>query len=321
MIALKKISFVIACYNSEHTIRSVLHEIRETMTQRPELNYELITVVDQSPDRVFDILCEAAATDIRLKVIELAKNVGKHGALMAGYAQVTGDTVVTLDDDGQCPVDRLWELLEPLGHGFDMAIAKNGKKKQSVFRNFGSWINAEMAHILIEKPRDLQLSNFFAMQRFICDEILRYKSPYPYIDGLYLRATTHVCNVPMEDRQRLSGKSGYTLKKCLSLFVNGFTAFSVKPLRVAMVFGGLSSLVGFIVAVMIIIQKIYNPNIAAGYTSLMGIILIVGGIIMVLLGIIGEYIGRIYISINSAPQYVIRRSIHCTIRERGNSDE
>lgn len=316
-MALNKLSFVVACYNSEHTIGNVINEIENVMKEHLEMEYEIITVVDCSPDAVFCALSKIAMTNERLKVIELAKNVGKHAALMAGYSYVEGDTVVTLDDDGQCPVDRLWELIEPLNHDYDMVIAGNGRKKQSRFKNFGSWLNAKMSQFFIGKPKDIQLSNFFVMKRYICNEILRYKNPYPYIDGLFLRATSKICNVPMEERERQAGKSGYTLKKCISLFVNGFTSFSVKPLRIAMLFGVLCSVLGLCVAVFVIVQKIFNPTILAGYTSLMGVILIVGGVIMILLGVIGEYVGRIYISINNAPQYVIRQSIHCDVQTKG----
>lgn len=318
---LNKLSFVIACYNSEKTVENVINEIQNTMLERKQVEYEIITVVDCSPDNVFFTLSKQAETNKKLKVIELAKNVGKHAALMAGYSYVDGDIVVTLDDDGQCPVNRLWELLEPLNDNYDIAIAKNGKKKQTPLRNFGSWVNAKMSEFFIGKPKDIQLANFFAMKRYVCDEILKYKNPYPYIDGLYLRTTSKICNVPMEERERQTGKSGYTLKKCLSLFANGFTSFSVKPLRVAMLFGVLCSFLGLCIVVFVIAQKILNPAILAGYTSLMAVILLVGGVIMILLGVIGEYVGRIYISINSAPQYVIRQSIHCDSLNEGSTNK
>ena len=163
-----------------------------------------------------------------------------------------------------------------------------------------------MAHILIDKPRNLQLSNFSAMKKFIIDEILNYNNPYPYIDGLVLRATQNIANVPMEDRERAYGKSGYTLKKLIKQILNGFTAFSVKPLRVATVTGILFSILGLIYVAYIIVNKILNPQVATGWSSVMAALLIIGGIILFMLGMIGEYVGRIYISINNSPQYVIR---------------
>ena len=144
------------------------------------------------------------------------------------------------------------------------------------------------------------------MKRFICDEILRYKNPYPYVDGLLLSSTSRIANVTMEENERISGNTGFTLYKSLRLWMNGFTAFSVKPLRMATFLGSLVAMSGFIFALIIIIRKFTNPAIVEGYSSIMAAILIVGGVIMVLLGLIGEYIGRIYICINNSPQYVIR---------------
>ena len=167
-------------------------------------------------------------------------------------------------------------------------------------------MNNLMACALLKKPRDLQISNFSAMKRFICLEILNYQNPYPYIDGLFLRSTGKIANVLMEERERAVGTSGYTFWKSLSLWLNGFTAFSVRPLRVATALGGIISAFGFLFGIWVVVSKLLHPEIMAGYSSLMAVLLFVGGMIMILLGLIGEYIGRIYISLNNSPQYVIR---------------
>lgn len=301
-----KISFIIPCYGSEFTVEKVIDEIIDKVAEKPEYSYEIITINDCSPDNVLNVLKRLAKENKNIKVIDFAKNMGKHSALMAGYKYCQGDIIVGVDDDYQCPVNRLWDLLEPLFQGYDVSIAKYGYKKESLFRNLGSYVNGEMAHILIDKPRNLQLSNFSAMKKFIIDEILNYNNPYPYIDGLVLRATQNIANVPMEDRERAYGKSGYTLKKLIKQILNGFTAFSVKPLRVATVTGILFSILGLIYVAYIIVNKILNPQVATGWSSVMAALLIIGGIILFMLGMIGEYVGRIYISINNSPQYVIR---------------
>lgn len=307
---MKKISFIIPCYRSADTVGTVIIEIEQILCNKPQYEYEIIAVNDQSPDNVYDVLSALAANKPYLKVIDLAKNQGKHAALMAGYAYASGDIIVSLDDDGQCPLDHLWELLKPLDEGYDIAIAKYPHKKQSTFKNFGSRINALMSQVLIGKPKDLFLSNFIAMKRFVCEEIVRYKHAYPYVDGLILRTTTNICNVPMEERDRISGSTGYTFIKSLKLWLNGFTAFSVKPLRIASLAGLCCTGIGVLYGVYIIIRKMLNPAVPAGYSSIMAVLLFVGGMIMLMLGMIGEYIGRIYISINNSPQYVIRRTIN-----------
>lgn len=307
---MKKISFIIPCYRSADTVGTVITEIEQTLCNQPQYEYEIIAVNDQSPDSVYDVLSALAVNKQYLKVIDLAKNQGKHAALMAGYAYATGDIIVSLDDDGQCPLDHLWELLKPLDEGYDIAIAKYPQKKQSAFKNFGSKVNALMSQVLIGKPKDLYLSNFAAMKRFVCEEIVRYKHAYPYVDGLILRTTTNICNVPMEERERISGSTGYTFIKSLKLWLNGFTAFSVKPLRIASLAGLCCTGIGVLYGVYIIIRKMLNPAVPAGYSSIMAVLLFIGGMIMLMLGMIGEYIGRIYISINNSPQYVIRRTIN-----------
>ncbi len=306
----KKLSFVIPCYRSQNTIQEVVAEITATVAQCPEYDYEIICVNDRSPDNVLSVLRHLAEEDDHVKVIDLAKNMGKHAAMMAGYSKVTGDIIVNLDDDGQCPLDRLGDLLVPLNEGYDISIAKYPKKKEGGLKKLGSKINSFMARTIIGKPSNLSITNFSAMKRFVCKELIRYCNAYPYVDGLFLRTTSSIANVEMEERERISGSTGYTFWKSLKLWVNGFTAFSVKPLRLATLLGFAVAVFGFIYGIYIIVRRILNPEILVGYSSLMAVILCVGGIIMLLLGMIGEYVGRIYISINNSPQYVIRQTFN-----------
>lgn len=310
------LSFVIPCYGSEDTLRGVYNEICSKMQERPALEYEIIAVNDCSPDKVWEVIRTIASEDERFKGICLAKNGGKHAAMMAGFSVCRGDVIINLDDDGQCPLDRLWDLTEPLDNGYDVSIASYHKKKESAFKRFGSGVNQIMAVAMINKPRDLQLSNFSAVRRFVIDEILKYTNPYPYIDGLILRTTSRIINVPMEQRERSAGVGHYTLKKSLALWLNGFTAFSVKPLRLATVMGVISAFIGVVFTIYTIIHKIVDPDVLIGYSSLMSVLLIVGGVLMFMLGLVGEYIGRIYISINNSPQYVIRERLNDESDER-----
>lgn len=317
MMRERKISFVIPCYRSEHTIEGVIDEIKYAMNIHPECEFEIVTVNDRSPDDVLSVLKALAKENRNIKVIDLAKNMGKHAALMAGFSKVTGDIIVNLDDDGQCPIDQLWNLLDPLDEGADISIAKYPQKKESRFKRFGSGVNTLMARMIIGKPKGLAMSNFSAMKRFVCEELIRYRSAYPYIDGLYLRTTSSIANVVMEERERLSGTTGYTFLKSLKLWVNGFTAFSVRPLRAATAIGFIVALSGFLYGLYIVVKKILNPAMLVGYGSIMAALLFIGGTIMLLLGMLGEYVGRIYICINNSPQYVIRDTINCEDTDHG----
>ncbi len=305
------ISFAIPCYRSENTIESVIDEIKKTLKKAGEkYDYEIVTVVDGSPDNVFLVLKRIAENDKKIKVVNLAKNFGQANAKIAALRYCTGDYIVILDDDGQCPVDKTIELVTPLENGYDISMADYPKKKQSWFKNFGSKFNTYTSRILLDVSKDFRSSNFYAMKKFIRDQIVLYKNPYPYMDGLISQATKSIAYVPMEERDRMSGTTGYTFKKLLGLWLNGFTAFSIVPLRISSLAGVICAIAGFIYGIITIIRKLIIVDISVGWSSTISIMLFLGGLILLMLGMIGEYIGRIYICINDAPQYVEREKIN-----------
>lgn len=307
---MKKLSFVIPCYRSENTIGTVINEIHETVTADGRYDYEVILVNDSSPDGVFGKIQEISKQNSRVIGVDLAKNFGQHSALMAGFSYVTGDIVVGLDDDGQTPANEMFKLIDSLDENYDLVFAEYKNKMHSGFRNFGSKVNDKMAQVLIGKPKKLKIMSYFACKRYVIDEVLRYTNPYAYISGLLLRATNKVRNVEVNHRERIEGTSGYTMKKLMLLWLNGFTAFSVKPLRIATVIGFITAAIGFLYGVFVIINKMFiNPTAPMGYSSTMAVMLFLGGMLMLILGMVGEYVGRIYLSINRSPQYVVRRTI------------
>lgn len=303
------ISFVIPCYRSEHTIESVVDEIGRTMREHPEDSFEVILVDDCSPDSTFGVIRRLCAENSNITGLSFAKNFGQHAALMAGFAHVHGDIIVCLDDDGQTPADQVYRLIDKLNEGYDAVYAAYPEKKHTLFRNLGSDINKVMTEVLLDKPKDLYQSSYFATRRFVIDEMLHYQNPYPYAMGLVLRTTGRVTNVPVDHRDRLEGSTGYTLKKLVNLLANGFTAFSVKPLRIATIMGLVISCLGLLYIVFAVINKFVNPRAPLGWTTLIVVILLIGGMILCVLGLIGEYIGRIYICLNRSPQYVVRELI------------
>lgn len=306
---MKTISFVIPCYASEGSVALVMEEIRTTVGQKPDYDYEIVAVNDCSPDNVLAVLRQEAADDPKVKVVDLAKNGGRHCALMAGFHVTCGDYVVCIDDDLQCPTERLWDLLAPLeGGDYDVSIARYARKKQSAFKNFGSGVQDRVSNWLLGKDKNLKFSNFSAMRKFVRDEVIRYRNPYPYISGLMLRATSRVCNVDMEERERTIGSGHYTFKKSFALWMNSFTAFSVKPLRISMACGSICAVAGLLMALYVVVNKLIHPGVPAGYSSMMAVTLFIGGMILLMLGLIGEYIGRIYISLNNSPQFVVRET-------------
>ena len=310
---MKLVSFVIPCYRSAHTITGVTAELAAAMAGLEGYDYEIVLVNDCSPDNTWDVIRALAENDAHIVSVDLAKNFGQHAAIMAGLRHTAGEIVVCLDDDGQTPGDEAGKLIRKLEEGYDVVYAEYAHKQHSAFRNFGTMANNRMTEIMLGKPRELTITSYFAMRRFIVDEMLVYRNCYPYVEGLILRATHRIGTVPVTHRAREEGESGYNLVKLFSLWMNGFTSFSVKPLRIATWCGGIAALLGFVYFIVILIKHFVDHTIPEGWASTMALMLLLGGIILLVLGMIGEYIGRIYMCINASPQYVERQ----VIRKKG----
>ena len=311
------LSFVIPCYNSSATLEVVVDEIRQLFDAQEKYTYEFVLVNDASTDKTFEVIQKLCAEDSKITGIDFAKNRGQHAAIMAGMAHSTGDLVFSIDDDGQTPVESMIQMLEKIDNGYDIVCGHYVQRlKRSIFRRLGSRINRAIRGVLLEKPKGVYVSMFFVARRFVVDEILNYKNPYPYLSGLIIRTTDNIGNIDVIQKERVSGKSGYTFRKLFSLWLNGVTAFSVKPLRLSTILGLISATIGVVVAIVLVINKLINPSYVAGWVSTISSTLIIGGITMFMLGLIGEYIGRIYISINESPQYVIRNVINKEAKDK-----
>lgn len=307
---MKKVSFVIPCYASEHTISLVIEEVNQAMEKLNQYEWEFVLVNDCSPDNTFEVIKNLCAAHSNIIGINLARNFGQHAALMAGFHQVAGEIVVCLDDDGQTPGNEVEKLLSKIDEGYDVVYAQYANKMHSGFRNWGSKLNSKMTEYLLDKPKNLFVSSYFAVRRFIVDEMIKYEHSFPYVTGLVLRSTKRIANVEVTHRERMEGVSGYSIKKLIGLWSNGFTAFSIKPLRLATIIGILFAMIGFVVVLALIIKKLLHPaEILLGWSSAISVTMIIGGLILIVLGIIGEYIGRIYICINQAPQYIVREKV------------
>ena len=227
---------------------------------------------------------------------------------MAGLNVAKGDYVVCLDDDGQTPANEVFKLIGALEDGADAVYARYGHKQHNLFRNFGTAMNEWMASVMLGKPKDLFVSSYFAVRRFVVNEMIKYESSYPYVIGLVLRTTRNIVNVDVTHRKREVGSSGYTFAKLMGLWINGFTAFSIKPLRIATLSGTIFAIFGFLYGIYTVIKKFVYPVAPMGFAALMSAVMFIGGMLMLMLGMVGEYVGRVYISQNRNPQYVIRET-------------
>lgn len=308
---MKKISIVIGLYNSANTITDVLDEIRSELSKETEYDYEVILVNDCSPDNVLEIVSDLARKDTHIKVISLAKNAGQTNAVITGYRYATGDYIVEMDDDYQMPAYEIMRMVRELEEkDLDVVFAKYKEKKEGRFRLLGSRLNSAMAEYMIGKPKDITINSFFVMRKIICDEMLAYENHYPYLYGIIFASTGRVGNLEVDHRPRTNGSSNYTLKKLLSLWLNGLLNFSIKPLRLATVIGMGITGISFIIAIILIIQKIFFPTGVVGWTSIVVAIIFFSGVQLIGIGIIGEYMGRLYISASGLPRTVVRETIN-----------
>ncbi len=244
-----------------------------------------------------------------VKFINLSRNFGEHNAVMAGLNNASGEYVAVMDDDFQNPPGEVCKLVDEIRQGYDVVYSYYALKKHSYLRNLASRANDCCASLLLDKPRDLYLSSFKVLSRFVVDELVKYDGPYPYIDGLVLRITRNYSRVLVEHQPRREGRSGYTLRKLLALYLNMFTNFSILPLRLASYAGLVTSVIGVVLAAYFIVDRLAHPEIPAGWASVIVSLFIIGGMQLFALGMIGEYLGRLFLKDNGRPQYVIRERL------------
>ena len=301
-------SFVIPCYKSSKTIRKVVELTMQELERIGKTPYEFVLVDDFSPDEGETVKeLEAVADDYScVKVIELARNSGQHNAIMAALNYAEGDAIIAMDDDMQTHPSQLSALFEEFDKGADIVYGYYPQKKHSLFRNFGSYINYLSVRILIGKPKDMKTSSYWIIRKFVRDYVIQYKSQYTHLQGLFLRTTKNIKCVPIKHFEREVGQSGYTFRKLIGLWSN-IMGYSIVPLRMATYCGYFFSLIGILGALFVIIRKILIPTMAIGWPSTMAAICFFAGINLLFLGLIGEYLGRMFLGMNKYPQFVVRK--------------
>jgi glycosyltransferase involved in cell wall biosynthesis len=300
------LSLVVPVYNGSRTIGPLVERVAMVFASTP---FEIVLVNDGSEDD-----SEMACTKLTEKFpqsvtfVHLSRNFGEHSAVLAGLSHARGRYVAVLDDDGQNPPEEVTRMLQELkSKNYDVVYGHYIEKKHSWFRNAGSWFNDRIATIMLHKPKDLYLSSFKIMNRFLVNEIIKYRGPYPYTDGLIYRATRKIGQIPVEHRASDSGPSRYTFRKLVGLWLNMFLNFSIKPLRLAVYVGLLTSCLSVFALVLIFIDKVWiDKDLPLGIPTVLGSIVLLAGIQLMILGLIGEYLGRLYLDHTGTPQYVVR---------------
>lgn len=301
------LSIVIPVYNSEGTIGKLADNLVELLAG--DYTLEIILVNDRSKDNS-EKVCIASHEKHKsiVKFYSLSKNVGEHNAVMAGLNQATGDFVVIMDDDFQNPISEVIKLVQyAKEQSYDVVYTYYDRKRHSFIRNLGSAFTDRVANVMLNKPKGLYLSSFKLISRFLVREIIKYDLPFPYLDGLILRSTDNIGKIQVHHQERAVGKSGYTLNKLVSLWLNMFTNFSILPLRVSIHVGFLFAMIGIVLGVYTVLEKLSKPGLPVGFAALAVTVSIFAGVQLISLGVIGEYIGRLFLSQNKCPQYTVRK--------------
>ena len=302
------LSFVIPLYRSAETIGAVVREI-EALTV--EGGHEIILVNDGSGDATGEV-CRALVREAKVPItfVEHARNFGEHNAVLTGWRHARGAHIVNLDDDGQNPpaeAVRLWRHAKETG--LDVVFGHYAEKQHSAWRNFGSWFTNRMTDWALDKPAGFYLSSFRCVTAFVAREVATHTGPYPYVDGLILQVTQRIGSIEVRHETRKAGASSYTLRRLVRLWLSAWVNFSVLPLRVATVLGLVMAAVGLMALGVLAWLWFRDIGPTYGFGWLMGALLVFSGTQLVLLGLIGEYIGRMFLTVNQRPQAVVREVV------------
>ncbi|MDH4162998.1 MAG: glycosyltransferase family 2 protein [Nitrospirota bacterium] len=299
------LSIVIPVYNGEQTIGHLCSVLIDLYTKHYKL--DIVLVNDGSRDGS-DLICKKLHADYpdQISYIKLSKNFGEHNAVLAGLNHVNGDYCVIMDDDFQNPPEEVGKLVEEIKKGYDVVYAYYASKKDSWFRNFGSKVHNKMANVILKKPGDLYLSSFKIVNRFLMKEIIKYIGPDPYLDAIILRSTDNIGKVQLLHRKRTYSESGYTLAKLVALWGNMIVSFSLVPLRIIGFVGAAISVIGLFYGLYKVFDDLSTKRLLTDYESLMFANMVFRGMVLLAISLLGEYVGRIYLSLNKDPQFVIR---------------
>jgi glycosyltransferase involved in cell wall biosynthesis len=302
------LSIVVPVYRSADILPRLVEAIDAALRGALAGRFEVLLVCDASPDKSWEVIEQLAARHAFVRGLWLRKNSGQHNATMAGLNHARGDRIVIIDDDLQHPPSAIPQMLAELDQGFDVCYTRYRHRRHALWKKAGSWGNDLLASLLLNKPRGLYLSSFKALRGEVAREVVKYDGPFAYVDGLILDVTSAVTSIDIEHQDRFSGRGNYNFRRSFSLLLKMATSFSVLPLRVVSILGMILAVVSLGVVLYAVIAKLRDPSIQAGWASTMAAVLFVGGVQLLGLGMIGEYLGRTYLKINRKPQFVVRKT-------------
>ena len=300
---------MIPCYNSQDSIGNVVELTIKEFQKLPQYEYEFVLVNDCSGDATFAVIRRLAEQYPFVRGINLAKNFGQHNAIMAALNYAHGDLIVGMDDDLQTHPSQMYKLLDKIQEGYDLVYGQYAKRKNSFLKNLSSKFNKVTSRILLGRPKEIESSNYWVITRAVRDQVIQYTNYNPYVDAIFYRVTNNIADVIIEHHKREQGSSNYTFRKLVRLWL-AYWNFSVIPLRIASILGLLLSATGFLGAMITFLRQLISPSSQVGWASIMCAMCLFFGFVLLCLGIMGEYLGKILLCINNTPQYIVRSTVN-----------
>ena len=300
-----QLSIVVPVYRSAECLPALVRRIEKEVADYFQI-YELILVNDDSPDTSWEVIQRLASEHHFITGVNLRKNAGQDNAIMAGLNVATGEVVIIMDDDLQHDPSDIPALDRQIKYGFDVVYARFEHMQQALWKNFGSWFNDRFAMLTLGKPKNIYMSPYKALRREVVHEVIKYAGPYPYVDGLIFAVTSKITQIPATHHTRFAGKSNYSLLRSIKVWLKLATGFSAFPLRIATFLGGAMSLLAFVLAAYFALQALISARGPEGWASVIVAVLFIGGVQLIGIGAVGEYVGRIFVTQNARPQFTVK---------------
>lgn len=306
------VSVVIPCYYSQATIGKVVELVMAEFEQKENYTCDFVLVNDGSKDGTYQEIQRLASVYPNVRGVNLMRNFGQHNALMAGLSYADGDYILGMDDDMQTHPSQIFKLIHKIEEGYDLVYGVYPSRKNSWLKNFSSKLNEVTSRIMLNRPKEISSSNFWIITNAVKEEVVKYTSFNPYIDGVFYRVTHNIGNVEVEHFKREQGTSNYTFRKLLNLWL-AYWNFSVIPLRISFFLGLFSGAAGVLIAVLVVINKLLHPSVPVGWSSSLCVSVLFFALILMVLGIIGEYLGKMILILNNTPQYIVRETVNIDV--------
>ena len=303
---MKRITVLVPCYNEQDSLPALSEALKSLMNQQHQYEWEVLLVNDGSRDNTISIIKEIRKEDKRFCYVDLSRNFGKENAMLAGFDYATGDAVVIMDADLQHPPSVIPEMLKKWEGGYDDVYGRR------LTRGKESWLRKKLSmwyYSILQKTTRVEIlqnvGDFRLLDRKCIEELKKLRETERYTKGMYCWIGFKKCAVDFETQDRIAGESSMSMKSLFSLAVDGITSFTVAPLKISIVLGLVGSLTAFIFMCYVLINTWVYGDPVQGYPTLMTVVLFLGGVQLLSLGIIGEYLGKIFNETKNRPVYIV----------------